>query len=223
MAADPNMKCVCGYRKFRQTVRTVDERVERWVNFVSDDVGSGFGSVPFGTAFGAGAGMWGLFEIDIQRPKRFINCESCGRTRSATATGGFGVLGGYLVGETVYAVTTDVSILTCIRIRFTRGSEIHTVEVAPYLGLPLPVAMDASPITTSESIPTGVLAGVIQATVPSGDDGLSGEYVVSLVDVCLGTEVELFTAVFATLLDDGLLMEDGDSLLDEDGEELLLG
>lgn len=220
MAADPNMKCVCGYRKFRQTVRTVDESVERWVNFVAGEGGSGFGIVPFGTSFGSGVGLWGLFDVDIRRLKRFINCESCGRTRSAVATGGFGVLGGYLVGDTVYAVITDVSLLSCVRIRFTLGAETHTVEAVPYYGLPLPVVLEAAPIVTSETVPMSALAGVIQATVP---EGLSGEYVVSLVDICLGTEVELFSAVLSTVPGDGLLMEDGDSLLLEDGEELLLG
>jgi hypothetical protein len=190
------MKCVCGYRKFRETVRTVDETVERWVHFSPDTESAGFGTAPFGTVFGAGgSSMWGLFDLDVARPMRFLNCESCGRTRSAVATGGVGAFGGYVASGLVYVIATDASLVTCLRVRFTQGATQHTVEVSPYYGLPLPIVLD-TPATTSDDVPTsGELAGVLRATPPVG---LSGEYVVSLVDICLGTSVELFTASFST-------------------------
>jgi hypothetical protein len=187
------MKCACGYRKFRETVRTTQEAAERWVFFTPGE--EGFGEAPFGTLFGGGGfSYWGLFSLNVEQPKRFLNCESCGRTRSATPTGGFGVFGAYHVGGYVYLVVTDASLLTCARVRFTQGSTQHTVEVAPYLGLPLPLEMPM-PEVVSETLPSGILAGVIRAEPPTG---LTGSYVVSLVDICASTETALFTDVFNT-------------------------
>jgi hypothetical protein len=194
--ADINVRCTCGYRRFRETVRTVPEVVDRWVHYTPSEGSSGFGAVPFGTGFGAGdASLWGLFSMEIERPKRFLHCESCGRMRSAVPTGGFGIFGSYLASGYVYVVVSDVAVITCARVRFTQGDEQHLVEVTPYLGLPLPVLMEELPEETSDEVPSGELARVLRAAPPSG---LAGVYDVALLDICLNAQTPLFSATFNT-------------------------
>jgi len=191
MLADPNMKCVCGYRKFRQTVRTVEDTIERWVYFTAaEGVEGGFGSTPFGSSSGSsGSGYWGLFELDVARPVRYVNCESCGRTRSSTILGGAGVFGGYELGGYAFAVIADSTRLECLRMVFESEAEDFTVSVEPYYGLPMALSLD--PPETVASSPGYPTAGLVRAAFPLPEN--TAEFTVSLLDVCADTAVVLFT------------------------------
>lgn len=221
MAADPNMRCVCGYRRFRESIRTAEEPVQRWLRYETA-AESGFGSTPFGLLFGSGSGgAWGLFELDVQRTRKQLACESCGRARIDQVIGGLGVFGSYVLGDYVFAVVESAALLSCLRIRFETAGETIDVTPLPYGGTTLPIELE-DPIETASSPPGGaVLAAAISVEIPSVTVG--GEYVVSLVDVCVGGEIELMTLTFSVSLESALLLEDGGTLLLEDGGRLLLG
>lgn len=193
MTADPNMKCVCGFRRFRESIRAVDDDVEQWVRF-DDGTYGGFGSTPFGTFFGSGAGgAWGLFELTVARTHQVLACESCGRARSDKVIGGNGVFGSYLLGNSIFVLISDASLLACLRVRFRNEELDITVDVSPtvYLGTPLPLVAPA-PAETAPTPPAGAtIAGLIRAVLPDVDE--DAEFVVSLVDVCAGTETLLTT------------------------------
>lgn len=217
MPIDPNMKCVCGFRKFRETTRTVGATVERWVRF---DAGGGLGSTPLGTGFGSASISWGLFEMEVARPTRFVNCENCGRTRSSAVLGGVGVFGAYELGGYVFAVVTDVTQLACLRMRFTGASETHTVGITVYSGTPMPIEL-ADPEVVAASPGAGAVAGVIYAAFPTVS--VTGTYDVTLVDLCAGTEVDLLSvSMVSAVAGDFVLTEAGDIILTEDGEGILL-
>lgn len=190
MAADPNMRCVCGYRVFREHIRTVPETVEQWVLYDDGSYG-GFGSTPFGTFFGSGsAGEWGLFSVEVSRTRKQLVCESCNRVRSDVPLGGVGVFGSYLYGDSIFILVTETSLLSCLRVRFT-SSAYGTVDVSPtrHFGPPLPLSAPA-PVTTAPTPPAGATtAGILRAVLPDVDH--DGDFVVSLVDVCAGVEVQL--------------------------------
>lgn len=193
MAADPNMKCVCGFRRFRESVRVIDDDVEQWVRY-DDGVYGGFGSTPFGTFFGSGpSGSWGLFELTVARTHKILACESCGRTRSDQIIGGNGVFGSYLLGDSIFVVISDASLLACLRVRFRNDEFDITVDVSPtvYLGTPLPLAAPAPDVTAPAPPAGATIAGLIRAVLPDVDE--DAEFVVSLVDVCAGTETLLTT------------------------------
>lgn len=194
MADDPNMKCVCGYRRFRQSLQTIEETVEEWVYFDDGSFG-GFGSTPYGTYFGAGeTGLWGLFEVTVPRTHKILACESCARPRSDVVVGGVGVFGSYVLGDSIFIVVTDIAVLACMRVRFY-SAELGTFDVSPtlYGGAPLPLSAPAPPTTASDPPAGATVATILRARYP-GVDG-DGTFVVSLVDVCGGTEV-LLTNIF---------------------------
>ncbi len=194
MADDPNMKCVCGFRSFRESVQVVESSVERWVYFDDGSYG-GFGSTPYGTYFGSGAiGQWGLFEVEVPQSHKVLACKSCARTRSDVVIGGVGVFGSYILSDSIFIVVTDASLLTCMRVRF-HNDELGTFDVSPtpYLGAPLPLAAPAPAEVEATPPPGEPVAAVLRARFP-GVDG-DGTFVVSLVDVCGGTET-LLTNVF---------------------------
>lgn len=205
MAVDPNMKCVCGFRRFRESVLAVTEGVESWLLY---DVGT-----------------WGLFAIDVARTHKILACESCGRARSDRVIGGLGAYGAYdgLDGY-VYILVTDASVLGCARARYTSVDHPEyyvDVAVAPHAGAADPVTPGSAPISSAPTPPAGaVVADVIRAALPDGSILYDGDYVLTLVDICVGTSSEdlLVVALEAA----GLLTEDGDSLLTEDGDNILL-
>lgn len=189
MAADPNMRCVCGYRIFREHVITIPETVEQWLLFDNGSYG-GFGSTPFGTYFGSGAGgLWGLFEADVARVHKQLTCENCSRLRSDIPLGGVGVFGSYRYGDSLFILVTDTSLLSCLRVRFT--STLETVFVSPtrYLGAPLPLSAPTPAVTAASPPPGATVAGLLRVLLPDVDHDAS--FVVSLVDVCASSEVPL--------------------------------
>lgn len=189
MAADPNMRCVCGYRIFRERVVTVPETVEQWLLFDNGAYG-GFGSTPFGTFFGSGAaGAWGLFEAEVDRVHKQLSCENCNRLRSDTPLGGVGVFGSYRYGDSLFILVTDTSLISCLRVRFTSTLESVSVSPTRYLGTPLPLAAPTPAVTAASPPPGAPIAGVLRVLLPDVDH--DANFVVSLVDVCAGTEVSL--------------------------------
>jgi len=189
MTADPNMKCVCGYRKFRDQRITLIEPATQWVLFDNGAYG-GFGSTPYGTYFGSGAsGTWGQFEVDVARTHKQIVCESCSRVRSDVVLSGIGFFGSYVLGDSIFVLVTDTTLLGCVRIRFENATLGIRVDVSPtiYSGDPLPLAAP-TPDVTAESPGTPV-AGILRALLPDVD--YDGTFVVSLVDVCSGTSSPL--------------------------------
>lgn len=197
MAADPNMKCACGFRRFRESVRTVDETMQQWVLYNAEEYG-GFGSTPWGTSLGGGSvSVWGLFELSVPRLHRITACESCGRPRSDTVIGGVAAYGAYVLGTNVFAVVSDVTLLSCLRVRFRHIESGATLDVSPmpYGGVPLAIDPEEEPLAVAEVPPSGgVVAGVLQAPFPSAEElTYGGEYEVRLVDVCGGTSMSLLT------------------------------
>ena len=190
MSADPNMRCVCGYRVFREAISTKAESVSRWLRFTG-----GFGATPFGTYFGSGGiGTWGQFETSAQVTRKRVVCESCQRVRSDTTLGVTGVFGSYVFAGSLYVYVTDTSLLGCLRVKFS-DPELGTYTLSPvkFTGLPLPLAAGV-PIATAPTPPAGALvAGVLQVPLPEVDH--DGEYLVSLVDVCAGYETPI--AIFS--------------------------
>ncbi len=219
MTADPSMKCVCGYRRFRQTVQTVMEEAQCWVRFTGEGAG-GFGSTPFGTFFGSGpGGLWGLFALDVARTHRIISCESCARPRSDRVIGGVGVFGSYVFDGNVFVLVDSAALLSCMRIRFTHedGTPVVDVTPTPYGGALLPVELE-DPITTATTPPAGaVLAAGIYAEFPSVE--VAGTYDVTLVDICADVSTELLSV---ELVAGALLLEDESPFLLEDGGPILL-
>jgi hypothetical protein len=189
MTADPNMRCVCGYRIFRDQRITITEPTSQWVLF-DNGAFEGFGSTPYGTYFGSGSsGTWGLFEVDVSRTHKQLVCESCARVRSDVVLSGIGFFGSYLLGDSIFVLVTDTTLLGCIRIRFESVELGISVDVFPtvYTGDPLPLAAPTPDVTADD--PGNPVAGVLRALLPDVDH--DGTFVVSLVDVCSGTAVPL--------------------------------
>ncbi len=183
------MRCVCGFRVFREQVVVVPEVKEQWLLFDNGSYG-GFGSTPFGTFFGSGVGgTWGLFSADVGTVHKQVTCQNCARLRSAIRLGGVGVFGSYLFGDSLFILVTDTALLSCLKVRFANTTQ--TIDVSPtrYLGAALPLSAPA-PATTAATPPAGaVLAGLLRAVLPDVDQ--DGDFTVSLVDTCAGTEVSL--------------------------------
>lgn len=198
MVTDPNMRCVCGYRRFRENVQSVEASVQRWLRIEEEAVDGGFGSEPFGQLFGGGSGgTWGLFELDVLRTHKTLACEKCGRARSRQVIGGLGAFGSYVLGNYVFVLVDSSILLSCMRLRFVLAAEdiVLDVTVAPYGGTTLPIEL-ADPITTADSPPGGaVLATTIYGLIP--DVPIDGDYTVSLMDVCADVEIELMTLTLA--------------------------
>lgn len=187
MAADPNMRCVCGYRIFRENLVTTSEKTFRWLRFAS----GGFGATPFGTYFGAGTGgTWGEFFLVVPVTRRRVTCESCQRVRSDTPLGGTGVFGSYVFAGALFVYVTDVSLLSCLRVQFS-NAEFGTYTLSPdkFVGLPLPLVTPTPPVVAPTPPPGAQLAGVLRVPLPEVDH--DGEYLVSLIDVCAGVETPL--------------------------------
>lgn len=182
------MKCVCGFRKFRESLRSSTETVTRWMRVPASQ--DGFGSTPFGTLFGSGSvsGTWGGYDIAVSRTSRVVTCESCGRERSNTVVGGIGVFDTYVRSGALFLVVTDTDRLTCYRVRFSSAFGDIDLSLVPYSGEPsLP---DLVPARTEPSLPAGALrAGILTVALP--DAPHDGTYEVSLVDVCAGTTLSL--------------------------------
>ncbi len=193
MPLDPNAKCTCGYRKFRENRAVLATTIAQWLEFDSGDFG-GFGSTPFGTFFGTGMGTnaWGEFEIEVPETRLQLACEKCGRIRSDKHIASFGIFGSYVFGDSIYILTTSALNLGCLTVRFS-NVDLGTVDVTPtiFLGVPLPLIAPAPVVTAPAPPPGATLATVLRAVLPDVDH--DGEYVVSIVDSCSGTTTFLAT------------------------------
>lgn len=193
MPLDPNARCTCGYRKFRENRVVLATTVSQWLEFDSGDYG-GFGSTPFGTYFGTGTGTddWGLFELEIAETHLQLACEKCGRIRSDRAISAFGIFGSYVFDDSIYILTTSALNLGCLNVRFS-NAVFGSVDVTPtvYLGTPLPLVAPAPVVTAPAPPPGATLATVLRVVLPDVDH--DGEYVVSFIDSCSGTTTFLTT------------------------------
>lgn len=193
MAADPNAKCTCGYRKFRTTRAVVDTVESQWLLFDSGTQG-GFGSTPFGTFFGSGSQSsgWGLFDADVAEVHTQLTCEKCNRLRSDKVLSSFGIFGSYVFGDSIFILTTSSQNLGCLTVRFS-NVDLGTVDVTPtvYLGPPLPLVALAPPVVAPSPPPGAVIATILRAPLPDVDH--DGEYAVTFIDSCSGSSVFLTT------------------------------
>lgn len=193
MPADPNARCVCGYRKFRDEKVTADVTASRWIFFDGGSFG-GFGSSPFGAYFGAGTGGsgWGLYDLDVAQLNTQLVCESCKRVRSSKVLSSFGVYGSYLFNDNLYILTTSGENLGCLSVRFA-SSTLGTYYATPtiFLGTPLPLALPTPTDVLPDPPPGGVVATILRVALPDVDD--DGLFVVSLVDSCSDTTTPLTT------------------------------
>lgn len=193
---DPNMRCTCGHRRFRETTTRGTQSIERWVEFDPAAVESfGFGSTPFGTYFGSGtSGTWGLFTGTQHYTDRSLVCESCRRPRSNRRSGGYAIWGTYVSGDKFYLVASDVSDVGCLYIRYTSedGTEIYEEPVSLSSDTRDPLALP-TPVTTSETLPPGALAAttLLEAWLPEVLD--YNTFTVALVDRCANRVENLAT------------------------------
>lgn len=194
---DPNMRCTCGHRRFRETVARGQQPIQRWVEFDADAVldNPGFGSTPIGLDFGGGApGQFGLFDGFQRFTERRLACENCGRARSVKRSGGYALWGSYVRDNKAYLVVSDLSGVDCLSLRFTSTdfTQVYTAPLIVSADPPLPLGLPA-PSTVAPAPPPGAVVAntVLEALLPDVED--YSEFRVDLVDRCANQVYPLFT------------------------------
>lgn len=191
-----NRKCVCGYTRFREAKVTAQEEVERWMLFEATTLG-GFGSTPFGTFFGAGAGgLWGLFAGTLRTTAIQTVCESCSRLRNTKTLGRVAIFGSYIEGDRLYVVVSDLyRPAACYSVRLVGADgETYDLSLTWVPGLPQSLLVSDSPSETAAVPPVGaatvnaVLFGVIPEILTSQD------FDIIIIDSCAGIEYTIATA-----------------------------
>jgi hypothetical protein len=186
---DPNQRCTCGFRRFRERRIATESTVTRWLLFDTAGVQNGFGATPFGTLFGAGlapgyAELTGAFRSTVQE----IVCESCQRVRCRKALGGAALFGTYVEDGSFYIVVSDAQPpYTCFELRLTSSSGREYTSPFKYQAIVAPaITLPAEPVSASPTLPTGATAAdtVLRARLPDVPDTES--YLAELVDRCAG-------------------------------------
>lgn len=195
MAQDPNQRCVCGYRRFRERRVPVSAGVQRWMRFADNPVG-GYGSAHLGTYFGTGPGLgdWGLFDATNRTTRLDVVCESCGRVRLSKNLGGVTAMGGYFSSGRFYIVAADVGSVGCFQIRLEGPGGTYTVPVKLSLQSPAPLAAP-TPETTAESPPAGAETASTLLVAKLPQVSATGSYTVTLIDRCGGVETLLASMI----------------------------
>jgi hypothetical protein len=201
-ASYPNRVCVCGYTRFREHRATTTEVVERWMLYTSVG-GGGFGSTPFGTYFGGGgpAEGWGLFEANRTVSSIVTTCESCDRVRARKTLGGITPYATMIEDNYLLIIVADAPRpIVCYSLRLTGPSgEFYELPLSLRPGAPAAVAAP-EPDVTAESPPAGgvLVDTVLEALLP--EVPVDGEYLVTLIDSCAGTETALATVSLEALM-----------------------
>lgn len=200
--ADPNMRCNCGFRRFRKNFAKDSKLVHRWVLFDSGAYG-GMGSQPFGTAFGSGSdGVWGLFPGTLNSSVLEITCENCTKVRRADLVSSSSIFGSYVLDNKIYIVAGDVGPVGCFEAQFTNGTDTYSASISVSASPLLPLAAADPGGPTFFSPPTPAAMVVLEATLP--EVSTTDTYTISFVDRCSGTTVPLAIVVLeadVTVLD----------------------
>lgn len=196
---DPNQRCTCGFREFRERRDVSQATVQRWM-FFDDFTGGGFGSTPFGTYFGAGIdGTWGEFEATLTSTTQVVECKNCARIRVNTVLGAFTPIASYVSGSYFYVVGADLLVpATCYEIRFDgpAGSGISlTVPLKRVVGA-LPSIAATAPPTTAEAPPSGAILADDRLRAKLPDIPQTATYLITLVDRCSDIETTLVARTF---------------------------
>lgn len=181
MALDPNMQCVCGYRRFREQPTRLTTPVSRWV--LIDD-GAEF---PFTI-------LYGEFTVDQNVCGRQVVCEACKRVRSTVITSsGPLIYGMYEIDGTIYVVGDEIDSVGCLSL------ELVDQDTGETFSIPLAVAYDeiAGPIDgvpedDPEEIPPGEVAEELLRAETAGIL-VPGNYDVWLIDGCCASRRQLGT------------------------------
>ncbi len=198
MAEDPNRRCTCGFRRFREKRTSVETTVNRWMLFDSN-TGGGFGATPFGIYFGSGAGgsgqdSWGEFTGTLRQTTRELVCENCKRIRLNRTLGSAAVFGAYLAEPYFYVALSDAQRpFSCYEIRLEDSSGVVLTAPLKFVpGLPPPIIADP-PSNTAETPPAGAdtVDTLLRARIP--DVPKTASYLVTFIDRCSGTETSLVT------------------------------
>lgn len=191
VATDPNRRCTCGYRIFRDVRIRASQTVTRWAEVSDPEVG--YGATPYGTYFGAGedADGWASFEVVLREIDLVTRCESCGRQRSSQVLGSFALLAGYVEQGYFYLVGSDFEGLGCLSLRYTGAS--RQFEEPLYLVVAEPPPIQADPEEVVDELPEGaeVVDTVLRARLPEVD--VTEDYVVELVNRCYGVTLPVAT------------------------------
>lgn len=196
MASYPNVRCPCGYSRFREGYATVITDVERWMQFDAGG-GGGLGSTPLGTFFGGGGastGDWGLFTAPLTVTTLTVSCESCNRARRTTTIGSFAVFGSYVVDRDIYIVGSDLTRPTgCYFVELVGADgETHALALSWDATLPAPLVVVTPPVVTTATPPAdGRVDDVLRATLP--DVLTTQTFTIVLVNRCAGTRTSLAT------------------------------
>lgn len=154
----------------------------------------GFGSTPFGTYFGAGAGgTWGLFTEPFQSAQLEVTCESCSRVRSQKRLGGIAVFGGFVAGGYFYVVASDVLLpATCYSLKIEGPGGTFEVPLEYDPGTPPPIFAPTPPTTALVPPPGAILVDMLlRARLPEVSE--TGSYTMTVVDRCCGCETTVAT------------------------------
>lgn len=185
------MRCACGYNLFVDRVRrSVVHDAPRWF-IVSRGVSTiGLGFTPLGTAGVGDAELWGRANVDVYQGRVQKRCKSCARLRAEKPIGGGAVVGGWVAGDTILLLMSDVVDAACAFVQFRgQGMAIESPVVIVEEDLPQGV-LDAVETTTQLPLGAVVARYVYRAEIPST---LSGEYRVLLLDRCLNVTTPVMT------------------------------
>ena len=191
--ADPNQKCVCGFRRFKERRVKTTSSVTRWMRYLDFPVG-GHGSAPHGTFFGTGPGTsaWGAFLATHRYTALEVSCESCGRIRRTERLGGLTVMGSYAADGVFYVVAADLFSTGCYSLRVTGpgGAYPAALRLSPFVAPPIHAG---TPEETADAPPPGAVAATIQLAAVLPEVTETGDYSIVLVDRCCGCETALAT------------------------------
>lgn len=195
MALDPNMRCPCGYRRFREKVTTTTAQVSVWAPVSGESGGgSGFGAAPYGTFMGSGGVVagYGRFVVPQTSSTRAVFCESCKRHRHDIALGGVGALMAVAVESgIVLGASLPNSSLGCLVMRFIGDSTYETAVVA-YDDEPPEMEPEGLPQEIQDSLPGGARTPVF-LWAPYPETLESGTYEVVLWDRCADVTTPLLS------------------------------
>lgn len=195
MENDPNRRCTCGYRRFRERRQRSESTITRWALFDAIDDG-GFGATPLGTLLGSsGTYPWGEFDATLYTTTQQLVCESCQRVRSTKTLGSAAFFGSYVSGSEFVVVASDLTSDSCYEL-LMEGMGVRTTLSLQYVSTLIPAALvAATPPVVAETLPVGaqVANQALVADIP--EVYATGNYAFTLIDRCGDLEIPLATVL----------------------------